>query len=540
MMGADMGVGAEQVGRAAEKAELDAILRSKIFRRAPNLSKIIAYTCEKYFEGDAASIKEYNIAVEALGRSPDFDPTRDSIVRVEYTRLRRRLRQYYLTEGASSTVELQIPETGYAPRFVARNPQKPDNAGSEQPNEAQVRSSGEALPAEARPQQPRGRKRWLAIPLSRSTKRTLVAAATIVGVIASIVVGRHLIDPEDRLEAADSTSPESGSSSGAAPGTHEGLRIAAGSQAPQYVDASGRLWLGDRWFEGGHAIERKENRILRTLDQTLYQTARVGRFQYHIPLRPGIYQLHLHFAETALGLVDPESSGEGLRRFDVIVNGRTVLSNFDVLADSSGPNIANEKVFIDITPSNDGFLHLSFNPQIREAILSGIEIIPGIRGKMLPVRILTGARVHYDSKKQFWGADRYFRGGRIIRRFAPVPHAEEPGLHLAERWGHFDYAIPVAPGSYTVKLIFSESYFGQPRTQKSESGGGAGSRLFDVYCNGVALLRNFDIYREAGGPNRAVEKVFRGIRPNAQNKIALSFVPVRDYPCLKAIEVTPE
>lgn len=535
-----MGVGSEQVERAAERAELEAILRSKIFRRAPNLSKIIAYTCKKYFEGDAASIKEYNIAVEALGRSPDFDPTRDSIVRVEYTRLRRRLRQYYLTEGASSTVELQIPETGYAPRFVARTPQKPDNAGSEQPNEAQVRNSGESLPVETRPRQSTGCERCSASPSSRWTKWTLVTVATIVGVIASVVVGRHLIDPDDRLEAADFTSPESESSSGAALAPHEGFRIAVGSQAPQYVDASGRIWLEDRWFEGGRVVERKENRILRTLDQTLYQTARVGRFQYHIPLRPGIYQLHLHFAETALGLVDPESSGEGLRRFDVIINNKTVLSDFDVLADSAGPNIANEKVFTDITPSNDGFLHLSFNPLIREAILSGIEIIPGTRGKMLPVRILTGARVHYDSKRQFWGADRYFRGGRIIRHFAPVQHAKEPGLHLAERWGHFDYAIPVAPGSYTVTLVFSESYFGKPRSEKSERSGGEGSRLFDVYCNGVALLRNFDIYREAGGPDRAVEKVFRGIRPNSQNKIVLSFVPVQDYPCLKAIEVTPE
>jgi len=68
---------------------------------------------------------------------------------------------------------------------------------------------------------------------------------------------------------------------------------------------------------------------------------------------------------------------------------------------------------------------------------------------------------------------------------------------------------------------------------------GHGKRVFDVYCNGVALLRRFDIFKEAGA-NRGVVKTFRGLEPNGQGKLQLWFMPARDYANVFAIEVTPE
>ncbi len=64
--------------------------------------------------------------------------------------------------------------------------------------------------------------------------------------------------------------------------------------------------------------------------------------------------------------------------------------------------------------------------------------------------------------------------------------------------------------------------------------------MFDVYCNGVALLRNFDVLAAAGGPNRAVDKIFHGLTPTAQGKLVLSFVPVLNYAIVTAIEVEDE
>jgi len=101
-----------------EKRELQAVLDSGIFNRAPNLAQVLTYVCTQYFEGAAQQIKEYNIAVEALGRPAAFDQKRDSIVRVEAHRLRKRLREYYETDGVGHPVRIEIPPGQYAPRFM--------------------------------------------------------------------------------------------------------------------------------------------------------------------------------------------------------------------------------------------------------------------------------------------------------------------------------------------------------------------------------------------------------------------------------------
>ena len=100
------------------KAELDAILSSGLFAHAPSLAQFLSYICTKCLDGEINQIKEYSIAVEALGRTPDFDQKRDSIVRVEAHRLRKRLRQYYEEEGAGHSIQIVIPAGQYVPQFV--------------------------------------------------------------------------------------------------------------------------------------------------------------------------------------------------------------------------------------------------------------------------------------------------------------------------------------------------------------------------------------------------------------------------------------
>src|SRR3984885_6330886 len=108
-----------------EKNELQSVLDSGIFNRAPNLAHVLTYVCSQYFECAAEQIKEYNIAVEALGRPAGFDQKRDSIVRVEAHRLRKRLREYYEAEGAGHTVRIDIPSGQYAPHFVRQRLPQP-------------------------------------------------------------------------------------------------------------------------------------------------------------------------------------------------------------------------------------------------------------------------------------------------------------------------------------------------------------------------------------------------------------------------------
>ena len=102
-----------------ERQALESLLASGEFHRSPNLEKILSYLCHQYFQGKGNLVKEYSIATEALDRKEDFDPKRDSIVRVEMHRLRRRLKDYYASKGASNPIRITLPDKSYIPEFVA-------------------------------------------------------------------------------------------------------------------------------------------------------------------------------------------------------------------------------------------------------------------------------------------------------------------------------------------------------------------------------------------------------------------------------------
>src|SRR6266545_3322073 len=86
-------------------------------------------------------------------------------------------------------------------------------------------------------------------------------------------------------------------------GASEGdeIRILAGSNIARYQDHAGKIWSGDRYFTGGTPDRSEKQFIYRTLDSEIYRVSRQGDFTYDIPLKPGVYELRLHFAETFFG-----------------------------------------------------------------------------------------------------------------------------------------------------------------------------------------------------------------------------------------------
>lgn len=474
------------------------MLASRHFNRAPALSRILSYVCEKHFRGESASVKEYSIAVEALGRPEDFDSSGDTIVRVEASRLRKRLRQYYEQEGADHPVQILLSESGYLPQFV-----RPERAAPE------TAAPGPPLP-------PPRRRAW---------KRFAYAAGLLAATVF-VVMSRNAFPPASHAALGNAAAPS------VLKGMDENaIRIRAGFQGPRFIDGQGRVWQSDRYFTGGAAVTRRFRRIYRTRSQELYRTARAGDFQYDIPLDPGVYELHLYFVEAVSEEADLDSGGEETSRFHVELNGETLLRTFDVVSDAFGPNVADERVFTDIRPRPDGLLHLKFTSFMNKAHVTAIEILPGTPGKMRPVRIVASPDPLIDSRGALWIPDAYSLGGRITRRGLEVENTTDPSLYGSERWGHFEYAIPAAPGRYRATLHFAETYPSPYRILQ---------RVFDVFCNGVALLRNFDVLAGAGGQYRAVDKTFTGLSPNAQGKLVLSFVPVVNYAIVNAIEVAPE
>lgn len=513
---------ADTGGTFAEEAEeLRSVLSSRTFTRAPNLSRILSYVCGEYFAGRVENIKEYNIAVYALGRNPSFESDEDSIVRVEASRLRKSLKRHYALRGADAAIQIGLADSGYVPQFV-RQP----GVDATRPPEA---STAESVPPAPGPETAAG-------PDTRKIRPAFLAGLGVLGLIVCVIA----IWVTESPRRPHGTNPSTLLAVRAIPAPIEDIRIAVGSSRPKYVDSMGQIWVSDRYFTGGVAINRPERRITGTFDPSLYRSAREGDFGYDVPLKPGVYELRLHFAE----IMNPEaleSDGSATRRFHVTLNGKPLLLAFDITLDAAESNAADVRVFKDVRPADDGFLHLHFTPYFKGALLSGIEISPGIPGKLRPIRILTGPVTAYDSKEQFWGADRYFLGGRVFQRPGGVRGARDPELYRTERFGKFSYSIPVSDGQYAVTLSFAESNFGvndfgTPNYQR----GGAGSRLFDVYCNGIALLKDFDILGATGTPNLAVQKSFRGLKANGQGKLVLSFVPVRDYATVRAIEVVDQ
>ena len=96
---------------------MEVVLASTLFVRSPRLSRLLQYLCNKYFEGATEEVKEYQIGVEVLGRPPSFDPAEDAAARVEAHRLRKRLKEYYETEGRNHSLRIELPLGHYAVVF---------------------------------------------------------------------------------------------------------------------------------------------------------------------------------------------------------------------------------------------------------------------------------------------------------------------------------------------------------------------------------------------------------------------------------------
>ena len=499
------------VGLREEKAELEAVFASGIFSRAPGLAHMLNYVCTKYFEGQSDQVKEYNIAVEAFGRSADFDQKRDSIVRVEAHRLRRRLSEYYEGDGASHRIRIVLPSGQYVPQFLVTEPK-------EQPGTEIVAVSPVVVIGE-----PSAPER-IGTPPSRFRTPVLV----LLGLIAA--VGITYLAVRSPLRPAVSAAPPVRLPEG------DEIRILAGDAQAPFTDQLGRSWEPDRYFTGGWVSTSPGHVVDGTRDSSMYQSARTGDFQYDIPLKPGVYEVHLHFAETLYGEHNPGGGGETSRLFQVVANNKLLLDYFDVISDAAGANLADERVFKDISPGADGMLHLNFNHRVRDAFVNAIEIVPGFPGRMRPIRIAMRGQSYVDKKGNLWMSDRYYHGGQAILRTWFASGVDDPELYRGERYGNLTYVIPVAPGSYSVTLKFSEAWFGPDKP----GGGGIGSRRFDILANSQPLAHNFDIFKEAGGPERAVDRVFRNLHPNAQGKLVISMVPVDNYACVNAIEVIDE
>ncbi len=484
------------------------VLQSRTFSRASGLSRILHYLCESELGGRGEEITEYSIGVMALGRREGFDPKIDTIVRVEMHHLRRRLKLYYENEGLSHSLRIAIPTGQYRPAFIEVD------TGSASPEVAEPEKTKEKAPP------PLSGERAFPTALTRRLALRLAVSAAFLGLVASagFLLWFQKALPKSRAVQTVTPLPDDGS-----------VRLLCGRKTA-YTDTLGLHWLPDQFASGGAEARFLSARVTGGWDSALYEAGRKGEeFRYDVPLTEGAYEVRLHLAEPEVNLI----SGRILNLF---ANGRPVLTGVDVLSESGGLNLADIRVVKNLRPASDGLLHLLFQCKFNACIVNAIEIVPSGRDTMRPIRVVARAESYVDVNGRLWLPDHLFQGGATAARKHTINGAEDPGLFFSERYGSFSYAVPVPPGRYRVKLYFSEMWFGATNPAKQP----VSCRVFNVSCNGRSLLDKFVIGNEAGGENRPLIKEFRDLEPNPAGKLVFTFVPVKNYASLNAIEVLDE
>src|SRR5436305_7375242 len=99
------------------RIQMEKILSSAGFARNDRLSGFLRFVVEQELFGRADELKESVIGVEFFGRRPDYDARHDSVVRTEAAKLRARLAEYYVAEGAADEFIIELPKGGYKPAF---------------------------------------------------------------------------------------------------------------------------------------------------------------------------------------------------------------------------------------------------------------------------------------------------------------------------------------------------------------------------------------------------------------------------------------
>jgi hypothetical protein len=134
---------------------------------------------------------------------------------------------------------------------------------------------------------------------------------------------------------------------------------------------------GDIGYEGGTADSTKDLIDVKTPNAApspIYQTERNGDFIYSIPEKTAaaVYTVRLHFAEFKF-------TAAGQRKFNVDINGTSVLSDFDIYAEAGAKDKAVVKDFPHVAPGPDGYIRIHFHKgSSGDAKLDGLEIIsPG-------------------------------------------------------------------------------------------------------------------------------------------------------------------
>src|SRR5262245_3827332 len=106
---------------ARVREQLQKLITSRTFSQSKRLVRFLSFIVERTLLERGDQLNEYWIGLEVYERHSSFDPQIDTIVRTEARRLRKKLQQYYETEGAHDPILVDVPKGAYVPVFRKRD-----------------------------------------------------------------------------------------------------------------------------------------------------------------------------------------------------------------------------------------------------------------------------------------------------------------------------------------------------------------------------------------------------------------------------------
>jgi hypothetical protein len=113
------------------RALVQRVLASHEIANSGRMRGFLAYVCERALRDPSAEIHEQEIGHNVFDRPADYDPHDDNIVRVTASNIRKKLGQYFASDGISEQMILEIPRGRYTPIFRERDPA--DSEGTDLP-----------------------------------------------------------------------------------------------------------------------------------------------------------------------------------------------------------------------------------------------------------------------------------------------------------------------------------------------------------------------------------------------------------------------
>ncbi len=158
----------------------------------------------------------------------------------------------------------------------------------------------------------------------------------------------------------------------------------------------------------------------------------------------------------------------------------------------------------------------------------------------LVLRVNCGATEPYTDKAgKVWLPDQYLEEGKewgvidgltVERSELNIAGMDSPNIYQTERYSMSAYKFTLPNGKYTVRMHFAETYEGIT---------GEGQRVFSVSINDKIVLKDLDLYKEAGGPQKPLVKEFKNI--SVTNKeLVIGFTSNIENPEINGIEILSE